>query len=556
MDEGIALIRAEIGKGADDSDKASHYRCLIRLGLVLDRPELTNEASEALLKILIAEIEGGDNPSSYSYNNVLDAQAHAGDWQAVVDAYGEILAAYQKTDAEPSRLQTSATSMKSRPPTSPRYTCSIRRTRFQQGSKRPAAQPRVTQKNSSTSSKSPPPANRLSEPSTSIPCEAAGMEKEAIAFSLHLLARNRGTDAFYEKAIALDKDGATKFIQSLRKYDPYEERPLIWLAEITRRDGDLELAMKTIEQAIALDPSDGDHGKETRMFCYEILARIHADTGNQERAEFFRDVTDSIRQGEAADDFLAAGLIKQATDRYEKALGQFADAYCLQSRLAMTLARNGKFDKAVAHFEKAFELMPVSFGPRESHCFGCEGLFSDERVIDIALPLLTAFEEKNPDNPRTPYLLGLMLSEKKEHQQAAIAFRRALELDPSYFNAASKLLGILEKDPERFDEAEKLRSQIFEIAPYPAKPKYLANPSKLRSYWETCEKFPESPLALPEIPFTAPVPEVKEQYLEFDEFRSSVFYSNFGDDAQALDGWSASELRRSNMFLDFLSDLD
>ena len=314
--------------------------------------------------------------------------------------------------------------------------------------------------------------------------------------------------------------------------------------------------MKTIEQAIALDPSDGDHGKETRMFCYEILARIHADTGNQERAEFFRDVTDSIRQGEAADDFLAAGLIKQATDRYEKALGQFADAYCLQSRLAMTLARNGKFDKAVAHFEKAFELMPVSFGPRESHCFGCEGLFSDERVIDIALPLLTAFEEKNPDNPRTPYLLGLMLSEKKEHQQAAIAFRRALELDPNYFNAASKLLSILEKDPERFDEAEKLRSQMFEIAPYPAKPKYLANPSKLRSYWEASEKFPESPLALPEIPFTAPAPKEEKQYLEFEDFRSSSFYHGFHDDAQALDGWSASELRRSNVFLDFLNDLD
>lgn len=374
-----------------------------------------------------------------------------------------------------------------------------------------------------------------------------GEAEKAKAYALHLLARNQGADVYYENLINLDQILARSFIQSLRAYDPYEERPLIWLAELARRDGNLDLALQTIEQAIALDPSDGDHGKDSRMFCYEVLARVHADAGRKEKADFFRSVVDSIRQGEAADDYLYAGLIKEATERYQKALGKFEDAYCLQSRLAMTLARNGQFDESVKHFKKAFELMPVSFGPRESHCFGCEGLFSDPRIIEIARPLLMEFEKTNPENPRAPYLLGLVLEESKEEAEAAIAFRRAFEIDPNYYNAATKLLKILDKDENNYVEIEALRKKIYPIAPYSSKPQYLYNVANLHEYWDLTENLP-LPLNLPPIPFLTnqELPGKKDQYAPYGD---RVYHYYGFRESEAIKGWTAGELRRSNGFL-------
>lgn len=555
VEDGIALLKAEIDKEDDPSENTQHFKTLLRLGLVLNRKDLAKEASDGLMTALLEAIKEEGSTSFYSYQGIFDMQALEGDWQKIIDGFTTITDAYAKTGKQPSSHDfgqldnahaTYLTALHKLDKTA-EFLTSLKEIQMEN-----ANQPKEFFDLLDEAAKGQAPLGTMYVDSLVF----AGQKDEALAFALHLLAREPGKDAFYECLISLDEARATEFIKALRIYDPYEERPLIWLAEITRRGGDLELALQTIEEAIALDPSDGDHGKDTRMFCYEVLARIHSDAGRMEKAKFFRSVVDSIRQGEAADDFLHAGLIEEATDRYEAALGQFEDAYCLQSRLAMTLARNGKFDEAVAHFEKAFSLMPVSFGPRESHCFGCEGLFSDERVVDIALPLLEAFEKENPGNPRTPYLLGLMLSEKNDDAQAALAYRRALQLDPSYFNAASRLLNILSKKPKDFTVAEELRKQMFEIAPYPEKPKYMPNSSNLPAHWQLCEDFPPSPLNLPQIPFTQPNEPKKQQYLVFEEFNGYIYSTSFGDKTKALDGWSATELRRANTFLKFLDELD
>ncbi len=52
-----------------------------------------------------------------------------------------------------------------------------------------------------------------------------------------------------------------------------------------------------------------------------------------------------------------------------------ADAYCIQSRLAVRLSEPGQHELAAKHYEKALALMPDSFGRVESHGFGCEGAF-------------------------------------------------------------------------------------------------------------------------------------------------------------------------------------
>ncbi len=552
VDEGIALLKTAIEKEAERDEKSELYQKLIRIALVLDRKPLAAEATAALTDLLIAEIKAEERASSYSYEMVFNAPALGNEWQSVVDTFRRIAALPRGKD------QASSWEFGHMDGAYATYLTALHKLGKTGDFSREIQKAQLASKHDpekffdllAKSAAGQQPLGILYMDFL----KASGEKAKALDHALHLLARNSGIDAFYAYLLDLDAPRAKAFIGSLRAYDPFEERPLIWMAEIARLEGNLEIAQKTIDEAIALDPSDGDHGKDTRMFCYEILARIHSDAGRAEEAAKFRSIVDSIRQGEAADDFLNAGLIKEATDRYKKALGQFENAYCLQSRLAMTLARNGKFDEAAVHFKKAFELMPVSFGPRESHCFGCEGLFNDPRVIEIALPLLSEFEKGNPENARAPYLLGLVLSEKKENAQAILAYRRALEIEPDYYNAALKLLKLLEVSPGNFTESETLREQIFGFAPYPEKAEYIPGPSKLRPYWELTADFPPSPLDLPAIPF-APAPgdkDAKAQYVT----RNDYSFHNPSDRALALDGWSPSELRRANKFLESLDEID
>lgn len=372
----------------------------------------------------------------------------------------------------------------------------------------------------------------------------------AFKFCTHLLARNQGKDGYYKRLIALAPEKARDFIQSLREYDPFEERPLIWLSEMALAEGHLEKAYQLINQAIALDPSDGDHGKFSRMYCYDVLSRILAKQGDMEKAEFFQEVLKAIRDGEVADDYLYAGLIQEATERYQKALGHFNDAYCLQSRLAMTLMKAGKFDEAVSHFEKAFELMPVSFGPRESQCFGCEGLFNDERVQNIAIPALNAIMEKDKNNPRTPYLLGLVFEEMNKNREAITAYRKALELDPHYYNAARKLHALISVDPSNFKESQKVKKQLYDIASYKDKPRYIPNPHLLKSYWKLAQNYLQSPIKLSDLEDLGLKKKAlsTKQYDDVD-YRQYSYITYFYDEDSAVDGWSPREILLMNAFL-------
>ena len=364
VDEGIALLEAAIAGEPDRDKKSQLYHKLIRIALVLERMPLAMAATHALTDNLMAELKEGESVSSYKYQMIFTAPAVQNDWQYIVDTFSKATA-LQKKNESPSSYDFGH--MDGAYAT---YLTALYKLDDTKAFSREIGKAQLATKDDpedffdlleeTTANRQPLGIIYLDH------LKASGEEEKVMDYALHLLARNTGTDALYAYLVDLDIDRAKTFIESLHAYDPFEERPLIWLAEISRKEGDLENARKIIDQAIALDPSDGDHGKDTRMFCYEILARIHEDSGNAGEAATFRSIVDSIRQGEAADDFLNAGLIKEATERYKKALGQFADAYCLQSRLAMTLAKEGKFDEAIVHFKKAFELMPVSFGPAKA----------------------------------------------------------------------------------------------------------------------------------------------------------------------------------------------
>ena len=81
-----------------------------------------------------------------------------------------------------------------------------------------------------------------------------------------------------------------------------------------------------------MDPSDGEQGRGDRMRVYDILGQAHAALGDQEQADFFAQVVQSIRISEEADQWRIAGLTTMLSRSIAKA------RLCLMARIVSRLA--------------------------------------------------------------------------------------------------------------------------------------------------------------------------------------------------------------------------
>ncbi|MEO8204713.1 MAG: tetratricopeptide repeat protein [Chthoniobacterales bacterium] len=263
--------------------------------------------------------------------------------------------------------------------------------------------------------------------------------QEAIKILRGLLQSYAGYDPAYALLLKLQKEKALPVFDELFRRDAFEERPLIWKAEYYLAQGNLAEAKSYAKQAVTIDPSDGDEGKGDRMRAYSILGKIAEKEGDTKQQEFLAGVIKSIRLSEDADDFYAAGLLTRAVKMYNQALTYFADAYCIQSRLAIQLNKLGRYDEAEEHYRKAYELMPDSFGRMESHCFGCEHAFADAQAQTIAEKVFTKLLKERPDKPQLYYLFGYLRGYQDHYKEALQYYRKAVELDPDYINAWKKI---------------------------------------------------------------------------------------------------------------------
>lgn len=266
-----------------------------------------------------------------------------------------------------------------------------------------------------------------------------GRGDEAKAICESLLLRNSGHDPTWSLLLKLSDDFES-FANKVFAQDRFEERPLIWLARFHIDQGNTAKADALIRRAIKIDPSDGEQGRQNRMRAYAILAEVLQRQGDVEKAEVYRGVLRAIRMAEDGDQFYRAGLLTRGIKMYESSLTHFEDAYCIQSRLAVQFAANGEYESAAKHYQKAFELMPSSFGRVESHCFGCEEVFTGKLAGDIAERVFTQLITASPENPQLQYLMGYLNAERERSEIAIDYFQEAARLDPDYFNAWKKIL--------------------------------------------------------------------------------------------------------------------
>ncbi len=269
-----------------------------------------------------------------------------------------------------------------------------------------------------------------------------GRTQEALPIATAALAAFPAHDPTFQVFTDLKGQAAIPDLDNMFAVDRFEERPMIWKAVLQLKAGQVDQAGTTIRQAIAVDPSDGEQTYGHRMFAYTVLADVLKAKGDAEGEETYRNVVKAIRMSERADDFMAAHLTKRALALYEESLTIFADAYCIQSRLAIQLAQAGRMEEAESHYRKAFELMPSSFGRVESHCFGCEGAFEGELAQSIANSVLTKLTKEQSTKPQVPYLLGYLREAQGRTAEALAAYRLAVKMDPDYLNAWSSLISL------------------------------------------------------------------------------------------------------------------
>lgn len=279
---------------------------------------------------------------------------------------------------------------------------------------------------------------------------------QALPILDYVLHVDAGDDAAYALLLKIGKGNLVAKLDALYKQDQFQNRPLIWKAYLLLQQGKVAEAEAACKAAIVVDPSDGETGKGNRMRVYSVMADVCEAKKDPTQAAFFRNVVKAIRLSEDADDYYDAGLLTRAVGMYAKALDLFSDAYCIQSRIARQLAELGRMEEAAIHYRKAFELMPVSFGRMESHCFGCERAFEGKTAVSIAEKTFTDMLAKDPTKPQLYYLLGYLYKEEERFPEAVTNFQKAAKLDPDYINAWKQIMEIgndYQLNPDLRDDA-------------------------------------------------------------------------------------------------------
>lgn len=310
--------------------------------------------------------------------------------------------------------------------------------------------------------------------------QSTGRSPEARQIIRRIISRSPEIDRGYALLISLHDKDTPAFLDQIFTSNPFQERPLIWKAKLLFDQGLLADAETTVRKAIAIDPSDGEQGKGDRMRAYSVLGEILEKRGDREQAEFMSKIVAAIRASEVADDWWVADIRSTAVRLYEQALNSFADAYCIQSRLALRYAEIGDMEKAAQYYQRAFELMPDSFGRVESHCFGCEGAFKGIAAQRIADRVFTALAAKPNAKPQVFYLLGYLRTAENRPQEAAEFYRKAVKADPEYLNAWTNLLSLA--DSLNMSAAER-NEVVFKIYDLSRSASILSNGNDLRRLW-------------------------------------------------------------------------
>ena len=111
-----------------------------------------------------------------------------------------------------------------------------------------------------------------------------GQKEQALKILDVLLEKRNGSDPGYELLTKLLGSDAIP-LDALTSHDRFETRPLIWKAQVLLDSGKLDDAERTVQAAVAIDPTDGKSAPGRRLREYAVLADVLGRKGDEAHAE-------------------------------------------------------------------------------------------------------------------------------------------------------------------------------------------------------------------------------------------------------------------------------
>jgi len=214
--------------------------------------------------------------------------------------------------------------------------------------------------------------------------------------------------------------------------------------------GATNLARKNYQQAATQFAQYTQSAPNPRVQA--LLGLAQAKLGRRDEAE---ETLKALRKLDIADPqslvvlsqaHMTLGDTDLAATYMAKAVAQNPEAADLRVGLASALSKKGERGQAIAQLENAIHLDP---GMVDADALLIQTLIR-EKQFDKALNAVESLEKKQPKNPATFILKGIVYLAKSDFANARKSFEQALELDATSFAATSGLaqLDVLEKNPE------------------------------------------------------------------------------------------------------------
>lgn len=277
-----------------------------------------------------------------------------------------------------------------------------------------------------------------------------------------------------------DFDAAAKSLEGARKVAPRDLRLTFLEASLAFRKGELEKARQQIEQVLRGNPDHlpslvlaGAIELQAKRFgaaedslrkalarapnhldARQLLVQTYLRTGQPAKAMetlqpiVDRGIPDDPRlQMLAGETFLANGDVQRATTFYQAAAkGKQEQEIAARTRLGQIALATGRSQEGFAELEAVSALDAEGYDADLALITG----HLRRKEFDRAMEAVKALETKQPKNPLTFQLYGVVSLGKGDQDAARRSFEKALELQPTYLPAAHNLaqLDILQKKPE------------------------------------------------------------------------------------------------------------
>jgi putative PEP-CTERM system TPR-repeat lipoprotein len=242
-----------------------------------------------------------------------------------------------------------------------------------------------------------------------------------------------------------DTERARQQVQTVLKHLPDYVPALVLSGTIDLRAGQFPAAESSLRRALARAP--------THFGARQLLVQTYLRMGQPDKAK--QALQPLVERGLpanpqllllAGETYLASGDTQRATAFYQAAAKSQNEQLAARTRLGQIALASGRSEEGFTELEAASALDAGSYQADLALITG----HLQRRELDKALEAVKSLQKKQPKNPLTFQMYGVVNLAKSDFDAARKDFDKALELQPTYLPAAYNLaqLDVLQKKPE------------------------------------------------------------------------------------------------------------